>query len=421
MSKILEIIATGQAPGFNTKLISERDVDRAAPRALKSLSTTDENKLIKQSGFSKNHIKRTWGLLLLGALFITYELAAQDLQPGYVFTPTDRVTATKLNNLVNLATINPTFISGKAASTPQSADNFLFYRAGVLYRTPFSSMGINNTNLITDQIEDPTPAVGDYLLTFDVSAGTYKKTQLNSLVMTNNALINSRTVLALPTDDSFYILGQESTTGDFFKIGRSNYFYNCFNFVQWTNLARLSLGDTSPVTFPVRDNATGTNYQSSLDGLVNLTTVYTTNAPTDYILTMTNGHVARITLNNLSNAMFTATTVRKFVTPELGIPPPGTAVTNAAHGLAGTPQVLRAVLVCKIAENGYAIGDEPDLSTVVQSANGGSMWSVGGNATNVFAARSTPADAMIAKTTPSGGSAWTTNNWRIKIYAEYFP
>lgn len=420
MTKLDEIIATGTPPGFNTKVISERDVDRAAPRALKSLNTTDENKLIKESGFSKNHIKRTWGLLLLGALFITCELTAQDINPGYVFTPTDRVTATKLNNLVNLGTINPTFISGKAASTPQAADNFLFYRAGVLYRTPFSSMGINNTNLITDQIEDTTPAVGDYLLTFDVSAGTYKKTQLNSLVMTNNALINSRTVLALPTDETFYILGQESTTGDFFKINRTNYFYNLFNIVQWTNLARFAVGDVSAVTFPVRDSVTGTNYQSSLDGLISLTPVYTTNDPSSYVLIFTNGHPARMTMQSLSNSIVQGSKPVKFTSTDTAVPAGGNNVINTAHGLGATPQLVRVVLVCQTAENNYAIGDEAAVEAVSSTAFGGTVWNWGANTTNVWVSYSTPANSMFNKTT-AAAAAWTTGNWKVRIYAVYFP
>jgi hypothetical protein len=36
--------------------------DMAVPRALKSMSTNEENKLIRESGFSASHIKRVWEL-----------------------------------------------------------------------------------------------------------------------------------------------------------------------------------------------------------------------------------------------------------------------------------------------------------------------------------------------------------------------
>ena len=62
MSKIAEIIQSGQAPGIDTKSFSERDPDRAVPRAFKSLTNDQVKKFTKESGFSVNHVKRVWGM-----------------------------------------------------------------------------------------------------------------------------------------------------------------------------------------------------------------------------------------------------------------------------------------------------------------------------------------------------------------------
>lgn len=71
-------------------------------------------------------------LCLIGLLARAH---AQDLSAGYLFTPTDTVTSTKLNNLVGQATIGPSFITSKAAiATPLEADSF------VLYSTALSSL-----------------------------------------------------------------------------------------------------------------------------------------------------------------------------------------------------------------------------------------------------------------------------------------
>jgi hypothetical protein len=60
--KLKEILASGQAPGIDTKTTDDRGVDRAVPRALKQLGNNDVNKMVKESGFSVNHFKRVWGL-----------------------------------------------------------------------------------------------------------------------------------------------------------------------------------------------------------------------------------------------------------------------------------------------------------------------------------------------------------------------
>ena len=47
---------------FVTGCKDERDPDNAVPRALRSMPTTEENKFIRESGFSASHVRRVWEL-----------------------------------------------------------------------------------------------------------------------------------------------------------------------------------------------------------------------------------------------------------------------------------------------------------------------------------------------------------------------
>ena len=60
MGKLAEIIESGKAPGFDLKTKSERDPDRAVPRAFKQLSNRDVTKFVKETGFTVDHVKRVW-------------------------------------------------------------------------------------------------------------------------------------------------------------------------------------------------------------------------------------------------------------------------------------------------------------------------------------------------------------------------
>lgn len=59
---IAEILASGQAPGFDQKQVDERDPDRAVPRALKQLDNRTVNRMVKESGFSVNQYKKIWNV-----------------------------------------------------------------------------------------------------------------------------------------------------------------------------------------------------------------------------------------------------------------------------------------------------------------------------------------------------------------------
>lgn len=60
---LVEICRTGIAPGARFRGgMEESDVDVMAPRAIKMLDNKTQNKLIRESGFSRDHIKKVWNI-----------------------------------------------------------------------------------------------------------------------------------------------------------------------------------------------------------------------------------------------------------------------------------------------------------------------------------------------------------------------
>lgn len=421
MGKLSEILRLGKAPGMNTNAPSERDPDRTVPKAFKSLSGNDVKKFVRESGFSVDHVKRVWNMIALGTLFLVLPAArGADINRGYAFTATDRVTSTKLNNLVDLATINATFFSDKASSAPVSSDNFMFWRSGVLYRTPFSSMTLNHPALITGQVEDTTPALDDYLLTYDTSAAGLKKSQLVSTIFTNAALIASRTLNSAPSVTTDWVLVWNSGTGAFTRVNRTNYVRDMFSIVKWTNLTAMAVSDPDANTWPIWDAAVAENKQVSLSGIVSLSPILTTNNSSSYALIVSNGIVSRITMANLGASVVAGTVPTKFVSSAVGIAGPGNLI-DTAHNLAGTPQSVRAVLVCQTAEAGYSINDEIDIPGTGTLTYGGIIFTWGANSTNVFITKNNTYTLSSFNKSTAAGFNLTLANWKAKIYAQYFP
>lgn len=109
----------------------------------------------------------------------------------------------------------------------------------------------------------------------------------------------------------------------------------------------------------------------------------------------------------------------RFVSPEYPIPTSGTyANISANHGLGSVPSVARAVLVCKIAEVGYKVGDEVDIWGVwssLASINAG----VAANGATIYLLHLGGATAWSLTNLTSGAlTSITKGNWRVKFYAQ---
>lgn len=367
-------------------------------------------------------------LVLWMLLALMWKCWASDISKGYTFTPTDRVTATKLNDLVDASTINSSFLTSKPAATPAASDSFLFYSVtGTGYRKcTLSTLLLDNASIITSKSEDTTPVGADYLLTYDVSATSLKKTQLDSLVFTNFALIGARTNWPTPGADTCFVLGYDSGSGGYAKISLSNLVSQQFTFTTFTNLAEDTTPTNTSFLFEFDQNS-GQNRKVTLNRILSNAPTTTVITGTDYFFILTNGIYTKLTFNTFSNSLaqglITSVFPSKYTSTQVSLANWNTAsnVLNEAHGLAGKPQVVRSVLVCTAASQGYAIGDEVELAATYSSGSVtiGNAWA---NSTNVgFSSWETAANTSLPNKTTGATATASPSSWAVKIYAVYFP
>lgn len=421
MGKLADILRTGKAPGFDTKTVSERDPDKAVPRAFKQLSGNQVRQFVRQSGFTVDHVKRTWQMALVGLLVLAAgSNQASDINKGYAFTATDRVTNTKLNNLVDAATINTQFFTDKSSSTPAASDIFIFARSGNFYRTTYASLIRDYSGLITDQGDDLTPAINDFVLTYDSSAEALAKASLGALVFTNDFLINGRAVLT-NLIGSTLLLGYDTTTGTYGKTTLSNLAQQALSTFALTNLQFLATPATNDLLM-VWDDDAGTNKATTFTALVTNLPTITTNLATDTVMLITSNGPALISLPDLAATMVDPFVPTNYVSAELTIA--YGLIADTAHAIGAQPQSVRAVLVCKTADaSGYVPGDELDVNSSGNTGYGGRVFVYGANSTNVWLSLLDPGGdsalvpSVLNKTNPVGAATLTFSNWRAKIYA----
>lgn len=355
--------------GFVAGLTDPIDSDVSVPKAFRQLEdSVDYREIEKQSGFSKDEIRRVWEFAVILALMLSmFSTRAADLSAGYSFSVNDSVTAAKLNALVGSASINTSFLTDKTAATPSAADTFLFYSsASAAWRkVRFDTMMQTNTSLITLQTEDTAPATGDYLLTYDVSAGALKKVTFGS-VATNNLIVTPGLSNALQLVITNLPVQTAPTNGDtFVMFDRTN------NVVKQVTQARLL-----------------TNIVGNLPSF-------------DFV---TNGIV-------VTNAML--------FSAAHGL---GKVPRNVRCVLVATNSG---------AEGGYSVGDEIDLNGVTLNGAINIPWATyGANATSVFLAagggvtnnaqvpqlRSNLLVNALAILNKTNG-LFVATNWNLKIYA----
>lgn len=251
----------------------------------------------------------------IALLLVAMQAFGADINKGYSWLPNDRVTATKLNNEIDLATINTTFFTDKSSAQPISTDTILFYQgsSGLYRKASYSVFNLGNTNLITDQTEDTSPATNDLHLTYDVSAGTFK-----------NATLANEAIAIKPT-----VWG--------------NWWSNAVFAVTTNNPT-----DPTNYYFTQRTAPAGTDSLLIWDSVAN-----------------TNKWVSL-------NTFWTNSGVKKIVSSQFPWPGAG-AQTNVTHGLGGVPDHVRWVIVCTNtdASSGYAAGDEADIA--IMSGTVGNM------------------------------------------------
>lgn len=348
------------------------------------------------------------GLALYGA----------DINKGYTFTVGEQnITHTKLNNLVDAASINTTFFTDKSATTtPVAADTMLIYQSsGAGYRKcTLGNFLFGNAAVITGQTEDTLPVGGDFLLTYDVSAAGLKKSQLDSLVFTNAAFLSARSNWVAPISTAF-VLGYESGSGLHYKFSISNLFYNYANFSTFTNVARQTIFSAEDQIL-MWTKSWGTNRLTSLAGLV-------TNSVDAIASPQVGDFLWGYKASNAAPTKWTFGYVRTNVANQFvsGFYPVGLGViADIAHGLAGTPQSVSWALVCTNtagdATSQYVCNDEIPLGVL-----GTTITSVGANATNVFAACGSATWTVAKRDGSTTVNPSARANFAARCRATYFP
>lgn len=123
----------------------------------------------------------------------------------------------------------------------------------------------------------------------------------------------------------------------------------------------------------------------------------------------------------IANVVAAALAGSLFNSGEIAVPASGAVTADIPHGLGAVPSLVRAVLVCKTAEFGFAIGDEVPLESFgFDGANDAPAFVCKVDATNFKVVRSN-VDATVGilrfNATIGDAADITTANWRIKIYA----
>jgi hypothetical protein len=109
---------------------------------------------------------------------------------------------------------------------------------------------------------------------------------------------------------------------------------------------------------------------------------------------------------------FSTTIAATFESAEQGIPV-GNTVLSVAHGLGRTPKLMLTVLRCKIAELGYAIGDE----VAIPSAGVNPMVSTWASSTTCKYVCSSSTPQITDAAGATGVQPITTARWRVVFYA----
>jgi len=407
-------------------------------------------RISKHFGMPTQFIKDTWAkpapATVLLFLCLALQATAGDITRGTSFADGQRVSAAQLHQLVDSATINNTFYTGKAIdSTPLDSDYLLVYSPALLgfYKMTLGTAFLFNTNLITEQTEKLYPAAGDFLLLYDASGAALKKINWN-LIETNlfyflnvnsnasqffqagysNAPFTNLPPLTTPilNDDQFWIEHDTNAAGSHTNF--SGYALTAAGYI--TNSTTISVF-SFPATNTPQTNAgsllLSTNCVVNIfaPASTNYSISYTNIGMTNYAVTnvsiSTNSQIGSMTLGGLFQLLDLARPrSEKFTSGEFDLALSGYCSTN--HGLGGAPQVCRWVLVCKTNDASYIVGNEVSATCFYDSSSGAPAG-FGASATNVFL--SVPSSHQTIVGTNGSGQSLTLVRWKAKAYAEYWP
>lgn len=368
----------------------------------------------------KTNMRAVLGWLLLGWTLVS---PAADLTRSITFSDGQKLTAANLHALIDGASINTAFLTGKSLlSAVDSGDYVLVYdtSAGTFKKMTLGALLLANTDLITTQLEEGSPAAGDYLLLYDASGGTLAKVSMANLVTGNTNLIGGQAPLTNLLSTAQFLVNNGGTNA---RIQLQHLWAQNFEYTRAiTNLTRHSAPKNTDA-FLLWDSTAGTNRWATWIDLVTNTPSVGTVSNAALLSVVETNQFKNITISNLmsqfansgtfltTNLTFTATAACS------GITGAGKPI-DAAHGFATVPRYVKAVLVCTTANLNYAIGDEVGVDPTWDGWLTAPALFTFGNSTNVgVVVRNTAAGWSIANKTTGTLAAITPGSWTLKIYA----
>lgn len=219
------------------------------------------------------HVIRILGAILAGCV----AAYGADITKGYTFSNGEKnITHTKLNNLVDAASINTSFFTDKTASTtPSSSDLLLIYSSGsaAFRKVTLDNLLYSNEGIITSQTRLTSPALGDDLWIYDLSDLSTKKINIGDLIVSNYLSIATHITNATPQVDATFLSLTGTTLA---QVHRTNLFYDVFRYGNFTNLAAKVINTND--TMLIWDTLGGTNRQVPMTNLNNYVAATDTNS-----------------------------------------------------------------------------------------------------------------------------------------------
>jgi len=349
------------------------------------------------------------GAVLLALAVSLGAVTAGDINKGYTFTPGEKnVTHTKLNSLVDGASINPSFFTDKSATTaPAAADLMLLYSSayGDFRKASLDSVFLSNTNLIWSQTEYASPPSNSYVLVLDQTNG-YRKVQFANLFSNWPSYFQPATLLPSltnPTNSTLLLVWDNGTNG----FGTNG----AYGTVPFASLAGALATNLPIASLPA--------YASVTNNAVGVLTVTNDALFAVWNPDPTNGGIQQVPLSTLSNSV----SPQRFTAGPFALS--AGVVASLYHPWSNSvPEIVRWVLVCTNATADYNAGDEVDVHAVAYSTTTSFHvpFSGGASATNLFLYLNAVDDVHLWISGRSGMPSpnFIAVDWNAKVYAEHY-
>lgn len=368
------------------------------------------------------HVTRKIKRYAIGLLaMLTVTTIAGDLTRSVTFTDGQRITAAQLHTLVDGASVNATFLTGKdLLGAVDSSDYVLTYdtSAGVFKRMTLGTLVMNNTDLITTQSDEPVPASDDYLLLYNTSGTSLTKLSIANLTLNNTNFVRSMPLITnlVPSLNPSLWVTHNGTNN---QIAVTNLWLAFTYRAPFTNLVEHTT-PTNTDKLLIWDSTANTNKWITFSGMVSnlptATAVYSTNV----FLVQSNGIGYQVSYTTLANSI--SNTINSGSTYTGSNALPALAATQTfTHPLAGMPQAVRVVayfISDDAANSGYTTGDEIDIDGINAAPSLSYPTFTVKTSSSSIAVRRNFTSCLISK----NGTAYSVESKiALKVYAIYRP